>query len=224
MIVLLLNFDVEYKRIKFNGDYIDIYKPKAEGNYPFVIFSGGMNSPSSRYESFGKFLASNGFITIIPDYKGWLFLLLIPLKILRIIDNLNKIDSSIKNEGCLGGHSLGAYFSMIVSYKRSSVKCLFLFSPPALFLNYSKIKVPVLIFAGTNDEITRFEANQKIIYEHLKTQKKLVLIEGGNHNGYMDRWDFVEALTDGYLGIEHKKQLEIVRDSVLKFLKEILLK
>jgi len=102
MIVLLLNFDVEYKRIKFNGDYIDIYKPKAEGNYPFVIFSGGMNSPSSRYESFGKFLASNGFITIIPDYKGWLFLLLIPLKILRIIDNLNKIDSSIKMKAVLG--------------------------------------------------------------------------------------------------------------------------
>jgi len=222
MVMLILNLEIEYKRIKFNGDYIDIYKPKVNGYYPFVIFSGGMNSPSSRYESLGKFLASNGFITIIPDYRGWLFLLLIPSKIIKIIDNLNKIDSSIKNEGCLGGHSLGAYFSMIISYKRSSIKCLFLFSPPALFLNYSKINVPVLIFAGTNDEITKFEFNQKIIYEHLKTQRKLVLIKGGNHNGYMDRWDFVEAITDGYLGIEHNKQLQIVKDSVLKFLREVL--
>ncbi|MEO0202434.1 MAG: alpha/beta hydrolase [candidate division WOR-3 bacterium] len=220
MIIFIISFDVEIKRIKFNGDYIDVYKPKVEGKFPFILFSGGMNSPSRRYESFGKFLASNGYVVIIPDYKGWFFLTLIPFKILKILDNLNEIDSSIENRGCLGGHSLGAYYSLLVSYKRNFIKCVFVFSPPALFLNYNKIKIPVLIFSGTNDEITKFEYNQKIIYESLKTKKKLIVIKGGNHNGYMDRWDFVEKITDGYLGIKHEEQLKIVRDSVLVFLKD----
>lgn len=221
LFLLALNLDIELRRIKFNGDYIDIYKPKEKGSYPFVIFSGGMNSPSRRYESFARYISSHGYVVIIPDYKGGLFLGLVPFKILRILDNLPKIDSSIKNKGCLGGHSLGAYFSLLVSYRRSSIECVFLFSPPALFLNYNRIKVPVLIFAGTNDEITRIESNQRIIYDNLKTNKKLVIIEGGNHNGYMDRWDFVEEITDGHLKIEHKKQLSIVRDSVLEFLNSI---
>ncbi len=220
-LVCIIGFDIEIKRIKYNGDYLDIYKPKGSGKFPFILFSGGMNSPATRYGSLGKFLAENGYVVIIPDYKGWLFLMLIPFKILKILDSLEEIDSSIRNEGCLGGHSLGAYYSLLVSYKRSSIKCIFAFSPPALFLNYNKIKVPVLIFAGTNDMITKFEDNQKIIYEHLKTKKKLVIIYGGNHNGYMDRWDVVEGLTDGYLSIKHEEQLRIVRDSVLIFLNEV---
>ncbi len=223
-LVYITGFDIEIKRIKFSGDYVDIYKPRETGKFPFVLFSGGMNSPSSRYASLGKFLAENGYVVIIPDYKGWLFLMSIPFKILKILDNLEEIDSSIGNEGCLGGHSLGAYYSLLVSYKRSSIKCVFAFSPPALLLNYNKIKIPVLIFAGTNDMITKFEDNQKIIYEHLKTKKKLVVIDGGNHNGYMDRWDVVEALTDGHLSIKHEEQQKIVKDSVLMFLNEILKK
>ncbi|MCS7244606.1 MAG: alpha/beta hydrolase [candidate division WOR-3 bacterium] len=221
LFLIALKLDIELKRIKFNGDYIDVYKPKENGSYPFVIFSGGMNTPSRRYESFARYISSYGYVVIIPDYKGWLFLTFIPSKILKILDNLSKIDSSIKNEGCLGGHSLGAYFSLLVSYKRSSIKCVFVFSPPALLLRYDKIKIPVLIFAGTNDEITKIESNQKIIYDNLKTDKKLVIIEGGNHNGYMDRWAFVEGITDGHLKIEHAKQLSIVRDSVLEFLNSI---
>ena len=82
------------------------------------------------------------------------------------------------------------------------------------FNNLAKIKnikIPLLVIHGTNDRVIPFSMGKEI-YNHAKTQKKFIKIEGAGHNNLHDTYrrsywppilDFIKQTLDAKRGMKH---------------------
>jgi predicted dienelactone hydrolase len=180
-------------------DYGDKIAESVPGNtekFPVICFGHGYLISGKWYSHIYDMLVPEGFILIFPASEAGLFPSHRTLAedMSFAINEVTKLsgDSSchlynrIDTSKCLMGHSMGGGSCFLAANLTSDIKAIVTLAPfdtrPSAAKAASEIKIPTLIFAGSNDCITPQEKHQLPIFKSSASDEKtLIIIKGGTH-------------------------------------------
>lgn len=205
--------------------------------FPVICFGHGYLISGKWYADLCDILVPEGYILMIPRSESGLFPSHMTLArdlnfALNEILTLNTEKSfplynRIDTVKCIMGHSMGGGSSFLAASLQGNMDAIVSFAPydtrPSAEKAASEVKVPALIFAGSNDCITPPDKHQVPIFNSLaSTDKTYILIEGGTHC-YMgvshpkcDKFERISGCSDG--SISKDEQLTIIRRYLIPWL------
>ncbi|MBT3218513.1 MAG: hypothetical protein HN348_05430 [Proteobacteria bacterium] len=118
---------------------LTIYVPDGDGPFPVVVFTHGYQLGAADYDSYGKHLATWGYLVVMPDmpdgFGGANHVELAEFTV-AILDWIDEIAASGTWQGkvdpsklALAGHSMGGKISMLVSTKDKRPQAVFGIDP-----------------------------------------------------------------------------------------------
>ncbi|HWP67067.1 MAG TPA: prolyl oligopeptidase family serine peptidase [Candidatus Limnocylindria bacterium] len=203
--------------------------PRAEGQFPLVVFSHGNNGIRIQSLFFYGHLASHGYIVATPDHHGNTFVDTLagtidplsfdnrPRDMSFVIDRLladgGPFAAAIDPEKIgASGHSFGGYTTFALATQAAvgpppdpRVRAIFPQAPSALGFTdeaFGALTIPTLIVGGSIDGTTPFASEQQRPFDLLPsgaTVVGLARIEGGGHFTFSNFCDVDRALL-GFLG------------------------
>lgn len=206
--------------------------------FPVICFGHGYLISGKWYEHIIKMIVPEGFILMFPGSETGLFPSHRTLardmnfalnEILKIdSDTLSSLYNRIDSAKCIMGHSMGGGSAFLAANLSRDAKAIAALAPfdtnPSAVKAASSIKIPILIFAGSNDCITPPGKHQeKIYYSSISSEKTYILIKGGTHcqmGVSHPKCEFGEKLSGcGKNNISQEDQLEIISRYVIPWLK-----
>ncbi|MDD1775740.1 MAG: alpha/beta hydrolase [Candidatus Methanomethylicus sp.] len=204
------------------------YYPSQEGNepntdgapYPLIAFIHGYGASHLSYTWLPERIVPRGYVMALismPDILKFTYDLGIWCSAVSTAIDYSLVENQ-KRGGLLhglidplrigaGGHSMGGATTFLVAAYDERVKAAISFSPPYFGLIWgdmvaeaaSKVRVPMLVGVGSKDRIT--PPNCAIaLYDSLKAEKELIIINGGNHLTFTNINDINHALCSHYFG------------------------
>jgi predicted dienelactone hydrolase len=185
---------------------VDIYYPLDSGykntesaiteKFPIICFGHGYLISGKWYSHINDMLVPEGFILIFPASEAGLFpshrtlakdMSFALNEVYKLSgDSSSKLYNRIDSCRCLMGHSMGGGSSFLAANLTADIKTIVTLAPfdtrPSAAKAASAIKIPTLIFAGSNDCITPKEKHQLPIFRSSASgEKTLIIIKGGTH-------------------------------------------
>jgi len=170
--------------------------PDISEKFPVICFGHGYLISGKWYDHICDILVPEGFILIIPASEDGLFPSHKTLAkdmnfALNEISKLNQDKSSplfnrIDTVKCMMGHSMGGGSLFLGVNLSRDVKSIVALAPldtrPSAVKAAASVKIPTLIFAGSNDCITPPDKHQLPVYNSSASPDKIyILIKGGTH-------------------------------------------
>lgn len=164
--------------------------------YPLVCFGHGYLITGKWYYNLVEMLVPKGFILIFPASEASLFpshnslakdMKFALNEVYKLSgDSTSLLYNRIDTLKCLMGHSMGGGTAFLAASYCSDINAIVTFAPydtrPSAVKAASNVRVPTLIFAGSNDCITPPAKYQIPIYNSTASNEKtLILIKGGTH-------------------------------------------
>jgi len=190
-----------------------IYYPSDGGNgvapsavpCPIVVFGHGFNISIDQYVSYGRHLASWGYVVVIPTISNPFPL---PSHYGRAIDmkaaarylaGLDTTQSDIfygkldRWNWAFAGHSMGGSIACLAADTlriTDTLKCVVSFSGPQSTpaTHPQHIAQPLLILEASNDQIAPWNEVYTAFYRGGVQPATFAVINGGNHSQFTDSW------------------------------------
>lgn len=226
----------------------DIYYPSlSEGSnvsidtsscaFPLICFGHGFVMNVSSYSNIWQTLVPAGFIVAFPKTETGIAPshLALAKDISFVISYLQKESNTpgcffyhrIASTSCAMGHSMGAGSALLAASFNKDISSLVLLAPaetrPSAIKASESIKVPSIVFSGTNDCVTPPSKHHLPIFEALKGSNKLFIsIIGGNHCNMADDnrlCDLAEATCKNDFQISRNEQQAIINRYLLPWLR-----
>ncbi len=195
---------------------------------PAVVFGHGLLASIDRYDSICRRLSSHGFYVLVPGYPNpGLFsprsrIAGEMLAALDFLDSLGRVPGMEldPHNVALVGHSMGGGAAFLAARldtlgRVTAVAGLSPWSVARTTMPES-LRVPTLVFAGSNDRTVRAHNVRRQFYEPCTGLRQYVLIHGGGHNGYLDH---TSRLEDRFEPFDRATQLRAVRTYLTAFLR-----
>jgi len=207
----------------------------AGGSFPVVSFGHGFVMEWSSYANIWELLATNGYIVAFPRTEGDFspshldFGLDLALVIERMqdegADETSLFFNHVAGSSALMGHSMGGGAAVIAA---STINVQALLGLASAETNFSAIgaaenvEAPLLMFAGSSDDVTPPAEHQIPIYNAAASScKYLVNITGGGHCQFANSsgtCEFGELFTSGNISITRAQQHATMNDYILPWL------
>jgi len=228
---------------------VDIYFPSVTGEdssdvssnpqskLPVICFGHGYLISGIWYRHIVDMIVPEGFILIFPGSEAGLF----PShKTLAkdmdfALDQISKLGNETSSVlygladtvKCLMGHSMGGGSMFLAANLNKEAKAAVALSPfdtrPSAIKAASSVKIPVLIFTGSNDCITPSGKHHLPIYNSLGSElKTYILIKGGTHcqmGVSHPKCSAGEKIAGCREGISQEEQLRILAKYIVPWLK-----
>lgn len=225
---------------------IDVFFPSLTGEIestptrkklPVICFGHGYLISGKWYSHIYELLVPEGYIVIFPASEDGMFPSHKKLAedMVFAINTVEKLgfDSSSPLYGrvdtirCLMGHSMGGGSMMLAARMASDIDAIIALSPfdtrPSAIKAASSVRVPALIFSGSNDCITPSDKHHLPIYNSLSgPDKTYILIKGGTHcqmGVSHPKCDVGEKLAGCREGISQDEQLKILSRYIILWLR-----
>ncbi len=204
---------------------------------PLICFGHGYLISGEWYSHVYELLVPEGYIVIFPASEDGMFPSHKKLAedMVFAINEIEKfgLDSSSPLYGrvdtirCLMGHSMGGGSMILAATMTSDIDAIIALSPfdtrPSAIKAASSVKVPALIFSGSNDCITPSGRHHLPIYNSLSgSDKTYILIKGGTHcqmGVSHPKCDVGEKLAGCREGISQDEQLKILSRYIIPWLR-----
>ena len=228
---------------------VDIYFPSVSGEnssdvssnpqnkLPVICFGHGYLISGIWYRHIVDMIVPEGFILVFPGSEAGLF----PShKTLAkdmdfALDQISRLGNETSSAlygladtvKCLMGHSMGGGSMFLAANLNKEAKAAVALSPldtrPSAIKASSSVRIPVLIFSGTNDCITPSGKHHLPIYNSLESElKTYILIKGGTHcqmGVSHPKCSAGEKIAGCREGISQEEQLRILAKYILPWLK-----
>ena len=180
------------------------------GPYPLIIFAHGVGSNRLLTASFTRHLASHGYVVAAPDFPltsssapGGATLADLPSQpadVSFVIDRMlafneepgNRFAGAINPDAIgLGGHSYGAFTSLLTAYgadRDARIKAVLPMAASGCVIDAAAVgdtSVPIMVMAGSADLIVP-ASESRVAYDLAHAPKYWVELTGGGHVRYAD--------------------------------------
>ena len=175
----------------------DVPLSRADLNsYPLIVFGHGYLMSVEAYRNIWECIVPEGFVFVLPRSGsgmvpshlefGMDMAFLLDEMIRSSSEEASPFSGRLRPSGCLMGHSMGGGAAFVGALYSDAIAATVTLSPletnPSSAEAARQLSVPSLIFAGSNDCITRPEKHQLPLFDSLQsTQKTYLLIKGGSH-------------------------------------------
>lgn len=208
----------------------------AEGSFPIISFGHGFVMTWSAYANIWEFLVPAGYIVAFPRTEGSLapshedFGLDLALVIDRIkAEGLNEsslLFDHVANTAAIMGHSMGGGATFIGAANNTNVQAVIGLASaetnPSAIAAAANVEAPLLMFAGSSDDVTPPGEHQIPIYNSTAAAcKYLVNITGAGHCQFANSngtCELGELFTSGNISISRAEQHATVNDYMLPWL------
>lgn len=204
---------------------------------PIVVFGHGFNISIDQYVSYGRHLASWGYVVVVPTISNPFPL---PSHYGRAIDmkaagryvaGLDTTASDIfygkldRWNWAFAGHSMGGSIACLAADTlriSDTLKCVISFSGPQSTpsTHPQHIQQPLLILEGTNDGIAPWNEVCTGFYRGGTQSATFAVIDGANHSQFTDSW--TSPLGDGSATISRGLQKRYARRHLTAWLERYL--
>lgn len=204
--------------------------------FPVICFAHGYMLPASAYMNILEALVAEGYILVFPESASGLFpshgeyskdLAFVLSEIDRLAgDTSSALYGIAGTVRCLMGHSMGGGALFAAANMCTDLSAVVALAPfnttPSAIQAASSVRVPALVFAGSNDCITPPENHQLPIYNFSAAREKTyILIKGGTHcqmGSHSQLCSFGETIALCKDGISQEEQHRILNRYLLPWL------
>ncbi len=185
----------------------------------YLLFLHGSLMTPYHYTRYFRALAEAGYAVIAPSYNMHIFVDVgeTVRKTERLMDSLRKVYRL--GRGCVGGHSMGGYVAIRMAYRFDCLVLLSPYVPLGGSLDY--IEKPTLLFSAGRDFLTPYTFHQKRVFQKVRADRALVLIEDATHNSYLDT-PILGDLMAGWPPFNPPRHYETVADHTVRFMDSVL--
>ncbi len=184
---------------------VDVFYPIYSGDnesqvnknkLPIICFGHGYLISGKWYSHIYELLVPEGYIVIFPASEDGMFpshqklsddMLFAVSAIEKLgLDSTSPLYGRVDTIRCLMGHSMGGGSMILAAGKACDIDAIIALAPyetkPSAIKAASTIRVPALIFSGSNDCITPSDKHHLPIYNSLSgADKTYILIKDGTH-------------------------------------------
>ncbi len=165
------------------GRKVLVMLPDSQPKGYFLFLHGSLLSPDD-YTEYLKRVAMGGYVVIAPYYTMHIF-----TDVGRASRDARLILDSLKraygvDEGCVGGHSMGALIGLTMADDFNCAVLLSLYMPP--WMMPDSIAVPVLLVSGGRDFLTPATLHQMPLFRRIVADRSLIMLPEGTHNAYLN--------------------------------------
>lgn len=214
------------------GENVDL----ASGEFPIISFGHGFVMTWSAYANIWEFLVPEGYIVAFPRTEGDLapshgdFGLDLALVVERIkAEGENESSlffNRVANTAAIMGHSMGGGATFLGAASNPNVQAVIGLASaetdPSAIAAAANVEAPLLMFAGSSDDVTPPGEHQIPIYNATAAScKYLVNITGAGHCQFANSnatCEFGEIFTSGNISISRAEQHATVNDYMLPWL------
>ena len=166
-----------------------IYYPKTAGSYGVIAVCPGYTGTSSTISWFARRLATFGFVTIAMNTNSTLdqpasrATQLAAALQYTIKSSSSTVRSRIRAaDRGVAGHSMGGGGTLIASQNDSTIRVGIPMTPWNTSTNFSKVRVPQMIFGADGDTIAPYASHARPFYNSISQAKKAyALLNGATH-------------------------------------------
>jgi dienelactone hydrolase len=166
-----------------------VYSPNAAGTYGLVAFCPGFTATQSTIAVLGRRLATHGFVVVTINTNSTLdqpssraTQLLAALNTVAALNTgpvAGKVDGSRR---AVTGHSMGGGGTLLALRQNTSLRAGVGLAPWSSVKNFSAIRSPAAIVAGSSDTIASVSAHSSQFYGSInQAEKLLAVIRGAGH-------------------------------------------
>lgn len=180
----------------FPSDAGDIESTLTRKKLPVICFGHGYLISGKWYSHIYELLVPEGYIVIFPASEDGMFpshkklaedMVFAVNAVEKLgLDRSSPLYGRVDTIRCLMGHSMGGGSMILAASKFPDIDAIIALSPfdtrPSAIKAASLVRVPALIFSGSNDCITPSFKHHLPIYNSLSgSDKTYILIKGGTH-------------------------------------------
>lgn len=201
------NYKVQEQNVSYNNPADDteipaiLYSPKADGNFPAVLFQHGRRGLDPLVQNLARRIAARGFVVLAPDVYAARFIDTLPIEhdpmtesdVNAGVDFLLAQDGLSSDKACLYSHTRGGFYTLrvAVAFERQNenVACYVSYYPhwqdpgaaePLQVYRYhpdlDRLEIPTLVFIGEYEQYQRRRSIETAVSFMKKAGKDVRLI------------------------------------------------
>lgn len=225
---------------------VDVFFPSITGEnestltrikLPVICFGHGYLISGKWYSHIYELLVPEGYIVIIPASEDGMFpshkklaedMVFAVSAVEKLdLDSSSPLYGRVDTIKCLMGHSMGGGSMILAATMARNIDAIIALAPfdtrPSAIKAASSVRMPALIFSGSNDCITPSARHHLPIYNSLSgSDKTYILIKGGTHcqmGVSHPQCDKGEKIAGCKEGISPEEQLRILSRYIIPWLR-----